>query len=155
VPFFAAGGTQLGRGRGTDLTRLATPKQARFVVLKPTFEVATGSTYEALKMGLTVRAPAANLQVIKPLLARFPSRPWFGYNRLEDVILPAHPELSRILLRLRERVPVAMLSGSGSAVYGVVERIEIADHIVREFAESVEFARSMGPLSHGVQLLEG
>jgi 4-diphosphocytidyl-2-C-methyl-D-erythritol kinase len=155
VPFFAAGGTQLGRGRGTQLTRLATPSRVGIVVLKPAFGVHTGNAYEALKMGLTVRAPAANLQVIKPLLARFPSRPWFGYNRLEDVILPAHPELSRILLRLREQAPVAMLSGSGSAVYGVVERIEIADHIVREFAESVEFARSMGPLSHGVQLLEG
>lgn len=155
VPFFAAGGTQLGRGRGTDLTPLNTPRRARFVILKPAFEVLTENAYGALKMGLTVRAPAANLQVIKPLLARFPARPWFGFNRLEDVILPTHPELSRILLRLRDRAPVAMLSGSGSAVFGVVDRVEQADRLVRDFIPSVQFARSTGSLTHGVQLLEG
>jgi 4-diphosphocytidyl-2-C-methyl-D-erythritol kinase len=155
VPFFAAGGTQLGRGRGTELTRLSTPRQARFVILKPGFEVRTENAYGALKMGLTVRAPAANLQVIKPLLAKFPARPWFGFNRLEDVILPAHPELSRILLRLRDQVPVAMLSGSGSAVFGVVDSAEQADRLLREFIPSVEFARSVGSLPCGVKLLEG
>jgi len=155
VPFFAGGGTQLGRGTGTKLTPLNTPRGIRIVLLKPDFQVATENAYAALKMGLTVRAPAANLQVIKPLLARFPTRPWFGYNRLEDVILPAHPELSRILLRLRDRVPVAMLTGSGSAVFGVVDRDDLADKLLEDFIPSVEFAQSVGPLSHGVQLLEG
>ena len=155
VPFFAAGGTQLGRGRGIELTPLNAPHGVRYVVLKPDFDVATGNAYEALRMGLTVRTPAANLQVIKPLLARFPARPWFGFNRLEDVILPAHPDLSRILLRLRDQVPVAMLSGSGSAIFGVVELEDQAEELIREFAPSVEFARSVGPLSCGVQLLEG
>lgn len=154
VPFFAAGGTQLGRGRGTDLTPLPTPRGVRFVILKPGFHVLTENAYAALKMGLTVRAPAANLQVIKPLLARFLTRPWFGYNRLEDVILPAHPELSRILLSLRDRVPVAMLSGSGSAVFGVVMGDEEAERLVEDFIPSVEFAQSVGSLSHGVQFLE-
>ena len=155
VPFFAGGGTQLGRGRGTELTPLITPRGVRFVVLKPDFEVATGNAYEALRMGLTARAPAANLQVIKALLARFPERPWFGFNRLEDVILPAHPDLSRVLLRLRDQVPIAMLSGSGSVVYGVVEGDEHAEQLIREFTPSMEFARSVGPLTCGVQLLEG
>ncbi len=155
IPFFAAGGTQLGRGRGTELTRLNTPRGIRFVILKPSFQVDTGNAYGALKMGLTVRVPAANLQVIKPLLARFPTRPWFGFNRLEDVILPAHPELSRVLLRLRDHVPVAMLSGSGSAIFGVVGRVEQAEQLVQDFIPSVEFAQSVGPLTCGVQLLEG
>ena len=155
VPFFAAGGTQLGRGRGTDLIRLNQPRSAHYVVLKPGFEVATGGAYESLRMGLTVRPPVANLQVIKPLLARFPARPWFGFNRLEEVILPAHPELSRILVRLREEVPVAMLSGSGSAIFGVVDRGESADRLVDEFAPFVTFARHVAPLHCGVKLLEG
>jgi len=117
VPFFASGGTQLGRGTGTELTALPHLNRVHFLILKPSFSVDTESAYDALKMGLTVRTPAANLQVIKPLLARFPGRPWFGFNRLEDVVLPAHPELSRLLLKLREFTPVAMMSGSGSAVF--------------------------------------
>ncbi|MDY0108693.1 MAG: 4-(cytidine 5'-diphospho)-2-C-methyl-D-erythritol kinase [Candidatus Krumholzibacteria bacterium] len=155
VPFFLMGGTQLGRGRGTDLTPLPTLRQVHFVVLKPAFSVATGSAYADLKLGLTVRPPVANLQVIKPLLARFPSRPWFGFNRLEDVVLPAHPELSRLLMRLREETPLAMLTGSGSAVFGVCDRVEQAVRLLREFSPSMEFARSVSPLAGGVRIVDG
>ncbi len=155
VPFFAAGGTQLGRGRGTELTPLPTPVNVHFVVLKPHFGNNTGSTYSELKMGLTVRSPAANLQVIKPLLARFPSRPWFGFNRLEEVILPTRPELGRILLSLREEAPIAMLAGSGSAVFAVVENLDQAKKMLEEHTSSVEFARVVKPLSSGVGILEG
>lgn len=155
VPFFAAGGTQLGRGRGTEMTRLPRLRQVFFVVLKPPFAVSTSHVYSDLKMGLTARAPAANLQVIKPLLARFPARPWFGYNRLEDVVLPAHPELSRVLLRLREKTAVAMLSGSGSAIFGACQSARQAEGLVAEFSAAMEFARCVGPLATGVQLTEG
>jgi len=152
---FAAGGTQLGRGRGTEMTRLPRLRQVFFVVLKPPFAVSTSHVYSDLKMGLTARAPAANLQVIKPLLARFPARPWFGYNRLEDVVLPAHPELSRVLLRLREKTAVAMLSGSGSAIFGACQSARQAEGLVAEFSAAMEFARCVGPLATGVQLTEG
>lgn len=155
VPFFLQGGTQLGRGRGTQLTMLPHLRKTPFLVLKPKFAIHTGGTYEDLKMGLTVRTPAANLQVIKPLLARFPDRQWFGYNRLEDVVLPAHPELSRMLLRFREFAPVAMLSGSGSAIFGVVQNREACEELMEEFKSTLEFARFVEPLDHGVQLLEG
>jgi 4-diphosphocytidyl-2-C-methyl-D-erythritol kinase len=155
VPFFAAGGTQLGRGRGTELTPLPRLPQVRFVVLKPPFAIATEHVYRDLKMGLTVRAPAANLQVIKPLLARFPDRPWFGYNRLEEVVLPAHPDLGRALVRLREETAVAMLCGSGSAIFAVCASARKAARLVRDFSAAMEFARSVGPLAVGVQLTEG
>jgi 4-diphosphocytidyl-2-C-methyl-D-erythritol kinase len=153
VPFFAAGGTHLGHGRGTELTPLPPVRKVHFVVLKPAFSVDTGSAYRELKMGLTVRAPVASLQVIKPLLARFPRRPWFGYNRLEEVILPGQPELGRMLLRLREETPLAMLSGSGSAIFGVCEQADLAARLVREFAPSVAFARAVDPLGTGARLL--
>ncbi len=155
VPFFLRGGTQLARGTGTDLTPLPPLRKVAFVVLRPRFAIDTGSVYGALKMGLTVRSPVANLQVIKPLLARFPSRPWFGYNRLEDVVMPAHPDLSRLLLQLREECPVAMLSGSGSAIFGVPVDARRAEGLVRQFSSSMAFARAVGPCDHGVRILEG
>ncbi len=154
VPFFAAGGTQLGRGRGTELTPLPPVRKVHFLIFKPQFSVDTGSAYGELKMGLTVRSPVASLQVIKPLLARFPERPWFGFNRLEEVVLPAHPELSRVLLRLREEVPLAMLSGSGSAIFAVCEQADVAARLIRELAPSMVFARTVGPLSTGARLLK-
>ena len=39
---------------------------------------------------------------MKPLLARFPHETWPGFNRLEEVVLPAQPALQRLVLRLRE-----------------------------------------------------
>ncbi len=155
VPFFARGGTQLARGRGTDLTPLPHLPRVWFLIARPTFGVATAGAYEALKMGLTVRSPAANLRVIKSLLATFPARPWFGYNRLEDVVVPQHPELGRLLLRLREVSPVAMMTGSGSAVFGVFRDQGRIRGIVEEFKESRVFTHSVESLSRGVQLQEG
>lgn len=154
VPFFAAGGTQLGRGRGTELTRLPSLRKVHFVVFKPSFSIDTGNTYKELKMGLTVRAPVASLQVVKPLLARFPERPWFGFNRLEEVVLPSQPELCRALLRLREETPLAMLSGSGSAIFGVCGDAEQAARLVSELSPSMVFARSVEPLPEGVRFLK-
>ena len=84
-------------------------------------------------MGLTVHSPKANIRVIKPLLARFPQKTWPGFNRLEDVVLPAQPALQRLVLALRELAPVAMLSGSGSAVVGGVPGRQDLAEIVEEF----------------------
>ncbi|MBD3219854.1 4-(cytidine 5'-diphospho)-2-C-methyl-D-erythritol kinase [bacterium] len=155
VPFFARGGTQLARGRGTDLTPLPQLPRVWFLIVKPAFEVATAGAYEALKMGLTVRSPAANLRVIKSLLATFPTRPWFGYNRLEDVVVPQHPDLGRLLLRLREVSPLAMMTGSGAAIFGVFRDRDRIRDIVEEFEEARVFTHSVESLSRGVQLQEG
>lgn len=155
VPFFARGGTQLGRGRGSDLTPLPGLNRVGLIVLKPAFSVATEGVYRALKMGLTVRSPAANLQVIKPLLATFPRRPWFGFNRLEDVVLPQYPELGRLLMMLREEMPVAMMTGSGSAVFGVLRDVDRGEELIRELGSGLEFACLVDPSSHGVRVLEG
>ena len=152
VPFFARGGTQLARGRGTQLTKLPHLNRVPIVVMKPGLSVDTGGAYEALKMGLTVRSPAANLGVIKPLLATFPGRPWFGFNRFEDVVLPQHPELGRLLLMLRDHCPVAMLTGSGSAVYGVCRHRGQAEALAEELETRLEFVRTVEPLNHGVTL---
>lgn len=155
VPFFARGGTQLGRGRGSDLTPLPNLNRVVFIVLKPAFSVATEGAYRSLKMGLTVRSPAANLQVIKPLLATFPRRPWFGFNRLEDIVMPQYPELGRLMMMLREEMPVAMMTGSGSAIFGVLRGLDRGEELIQELGPRLEFARLIEPSAHGVRVLEG
>jgi 4-diphosphocytidyl-2C-methyl-D-erythritol kinase len=88
-------------------------------------------------------------------LATFPGRPWFGFNRLEEVVLPQHPELSRLLLMLREEMPVAMMTGSGSAVFGVLRSAGRGEELIQELGSSLEFARLVEPSSRGVIVLEG
>lgn len=153
VPFFIAGGTALARGRGTRLTRLVPVQGGRFLIIKPHLNLSTSEVYEALKMGLTVNSPKANIQVIKSILARFPQEAWPGFNRLEEVVLPTQPSLQRIVLRLRELAPVAMLSGSGSAVFAVFPDSYDLTPVAGEFEEAGLFVRAVGPHSKGVQVL--
>jgi len=119
VPFFVRGGTQLARGRGTELTPLTPLRKAWFLVIKPKVSLSTASVYERLNLGLTTRAPKVSIRNAEALIARFPAGSWFGTNRLEEVVLPDQPALHRLLLDLREHASMALLAGSGSAVFGV------------------------------------
>ena len=121
VPFFIRGGTQLGRGRGTELTPLAPVRGGRFVIIKPSLSLRTASVYEHVNLGLTSRSPKVNIRNTEALIARFPRGAWFGLNRLEDVVLPQHPALQRLLMELRNLASVAMLAGSGAAVFAVFD----------------------------------
>ncbi len=155
VPFFIRGGTQLGRGRGTELAGLPLIRGCNFLILKPDIQLKTSQVYGKLKMGLTVRSPKANIAGVKPLIARFPTSSWFGFNRLEEVVVPSQPVLQRILLRLREVAPVAMLSGSGAALVAVFPAEGCTQEITDEFARSCSFVRVVAPHVAGVEFMDG
>jgi len=155
VPFFVRGGTMLGRGRGTELTPLPPIRKGVFVIVKPDLNLSTSIVYDTLKMGLTVRSPKANISGMKSLIARFPTSSWFGFNRLEEVVLPSQPMLQRLVLRLRELAPLAMLSGSGAAVVAVFEEDSFSPNIADQFARSYSFVRVVGPHAAGVEFKDG
>jgi len=152
VPFFIKGGTALGRGVGTQLTQLPQICHARFIIVKPGLNLETSEVYGNLKMGLTVNSAKANIKVVKPLLARFPQENWLGFNRLEEVVLPGQPELQRLVLELREEAPVAMLSGSGSAVYAAFPRERDLSLLVEKYEEAGYFVRAVDAHVTGVEV---
>ena len=122
VPFFLVGGTQLGRGIGDELSPLPTPEGGHFLVLSPPVEIPAAWAYGQLRMGLTRESAKITLQHVKPVLSRFPERQWPGFNRLGDVVFPAHSLVHRLYLDLLETGPaLAMLSGSGPSVYAVYD----------------------------------
>ncbi len=152
VPFFIRGGTALGRGTGTRLTRLPLIRSGQFLIVKPDMELKTAEVYANLKMGLTVNSTKANIHVIKPQLARFPTPTWPGFNRLEEVVLPWAPELQRLVLNLRDAAPVAMMTGSGSAVVAVFPDGFDAEGIVNEYKEAGYFVVMVKPRACGVRV---
>lgn len=154
VPFFIRGGTAVGRGTGTVLTALPPIRTGQFLIVKPPFELKTSDVYRNLKMGLTVNSPKANIQVMKPILARFPQKTWPGFNRLEEVVLPQQPSLQRLVLRLRELAPVAMLSGSGSSVVAVLPDGQATEGVAGEFLEAGLFVTIVGPHAAGALIKE-
>ncbi len=154
-PFFVRGGTMLARGRGTLLTPLPLIRSGQFLIIKPDIELNTSQVYGALKMGLTVRSPKVNITGMKSLIARFPTSSWFGFNRLEEVVLPSQPMLQRLIFRLRELAPIAMLTGSGAAAVAVFAEDNLAPDITDEFARTCSFVRVVGPHAAGVVFREG
>lgn len=153
VPFFIRGGTALGRGIGADLTPLPTLRSGQFLIVKPDIQLKTPDVYGEMKMGLTVNSTKANIRVIKPLLARFPQKTWPGFNRLEEVVLPSQPAVQRLVHRLQELSPVAMLSGSGSAAFAAFDDQEDLSEAVAEFKDAGLFVKVVGPHPAGVELV--
>lgn len=152
VPFFIKGGTAMGRGIGTILTSLPTLRSGQFLIVKPHLKLQTKQVYPELKMGLTVNAPKANIGVIKPMLARFPQTNWPGFNRLEEAVLPSQPSVQRLVHRLQELAPVAMLCGSGPTAYAAFDADENLTEIVAEFVEAGLYVKVVKPHPNGAQL---
>ncbi|OQA92184.1 MAG: 4-diphosphocytidyl-2-C-methyl-D-erythritol kinase [Elusimicrobia bacterium ADurb.Bin231] len=106
VPFFIFGGRCLGEGLGEALTQIPVTKRYWYVVVFPGFEISTKYVYDQL----TINKKKC---IIKNYNKTY-------YNRLEEVVLPAYPEIDCIKQRLvAAGAEFSMMTGSGSSVFGV------------------------------------
>ena len=118
VPFFLRGGTQLGRGIGTDLTPLEGQLDLHFALILPPTGTSTRAVYKNHAAHLTPRTdqtsiPHDEVPAVKEIAVAtgFP-------NDLEASALQLHPHLSD----LRDKVvalgcPQVRMSGSGSSFF--------------------------------------
>ena len=122
VPFFAWGGTALGRGRGDEITALPALPRMACAIVRPPFGVSTADAY---------RWVAESRAASPPREAPFdpPTRAdeWLERlagcsNDFEPVVSARHPEIADAVTALRAAgARLAMMSGSGSAVYGLFD----------------------------------
>lgn len=116
VPFFLAGGTALGAGRGDDVSPLTEPPRSPLVLVAPPFGVSTPEAYRWFDLDGPPHRPRARRRG----LAVWP--PWAEdlRNDLEPPVVRRHPAIGRLVLALRRLgAAYAAMSGSGSAVFGV------------------------------------
>lgn len=119
VPFFLAGGTALGLGRGDEIYPLVDLPKHWIVIVRPPFGVSTAEAYAwyAEDRAAGVREVRAELQVLP---VPWPTRAAQMVNDLEPPVLRRHPEIGAIKAALREAgAAAASMSGSGSAVFGL------------------------------------
>jgi 4-diphosphocytidyl-2-C-methyl-D-erythritol kinase len=118
VPFFLAGGTALGTGRGDTIEPL-TPIPERAVVLgSPAFALSTPDVYRALALPLT--GDSGDVTVPR-LFVKFAEGNDFALakNDLEAAAFGMSHELGTFRDALsRSGAELALLSGSGSTVFG-------------------------------------
>jgi 4-diphosphocytidyl-2-C-methyl-D-erythritol kinase len=136
VPFFLAGGTALGLGRGDEIYPLADLPRHWIVLLVPGFGVSTSEAYgwydaeRDLARGAFAREP-------QHVPGPWPSRSAQMINDLEVPIARHHPEIDQMKAALRRAGALAAaMSGSGSAVFGLFQKRRDAAAAVDRLAGS-------------------
>jgi 4-diphosphocytidyl-2-C-methyl-D-erythritol kinase len=136
VPFFLAGGTALGLGRGDEVYPLADLPRHWIVLLVPGFGVSTSEAYgwydaeRDLARGAFAREP-------QHVPGPWPSRSAQMINDLEVQIARHHPEIDQMKAALRRAGALAAaMSGSGSAVFGLFQKRRDAAAAVDRLAGS-------------------
>jgi 4-diphosphocytidyl-2-C-methyl-D-erythritol kinase len=123
VPFFLLGGTAVGLGTGTELYPLPERPPAAGLVIAPGIHVSTAGAYRDLDASRRLTS-----EPLQNIISSFQSFVWEqghvsserGVNDFEQVVFASHPRL-KSLRRQLERLGAnpALLTGSGSAVFGV------------------------------------
>lgn len=121
VPFFLTGGTARGRGRGDVIEPMGYPGERRIVLGFPPFGIPTAEVFRLASEKLTPPDIDASLRRLSA--RKWPKAKHFeAANDLEAVAFERWPELEKFRDALRESGAVAaMLSGSGSTVFGLFE----------------------------------
>lgn len=126
VPFFLHGGLALGVGRGDEVYPLRDLPPAAVVLVMPEVEVPTAEVYGRLGPRLTWSRPEATVEAFASGLVA--EMPWPSLrNDLEAAVMAGWPLVAEAFEAARQvggrRVAV---TGSGAAVYAVMERPEEA-----------------------------
>ena len=132
VPFFLLGGTAAVMGRGEELYPVSDLRSRHVLLVSPDIHVSTPDAYRALSARLTPESA-------KPKLAGFQAKLWTGeiapaINDFEPVVFQQHPELKTIRNRLqRAGATLAMMTGSGSSIFGIFPGKQEMDAAARLF----------------------
>ena len=141
VPFFLHGGTALGLGRGEELYPLPDSPAARGLLVVPGIHSSTAEAYRALSPRLTTIT-------LQNKLVSFQREVWQqgrvgGINDFEETVFSLHPALRHIKDRLRRcGANPAVMTGSGSAIYGIFQDQEHLERAKKRFPDERIFAIS-------------
>jgi 4-diphosphocytidyl-2-C-methyl-D-erythritol kinase len=115
----------LAWGRGERMLALAAPPEREVLLLLPPFSINTSSAYGWLAAALEgAVAPDVVLPIDATSLSDWDYIATLATNDFEPVVSARHPDISALVAQLRAaRCSVAMMSGSGSAVFGVLPAV--------------------------------
>jgi 4-diphosphocytidyl-2-C-methyl-D-erythritol kinase len=140
VPFFLTGGTAVGLGRGTELYPLPDIQNLPAILITPGIHVSTPDAYRELRRELTGDPPSPIINdfqgVAQRIAGGWPASDWNPVNDFESVVFRQHPQLESIKgTLLRRGARPALMSGSGSTLFGIFPSREKRDRAVRLFRQ--------------------
>ena len=134
VPFCILRGTVLAEGIGEELTPLSPMPYTHVVLVKPPVSVSTATVYKNLDLDKITKHPHTEAMI--EAIAKKDIRQVASHmvNVLETVTIPMHPIIQDIKDGLMKQGAIgAMMSGSGSAVFGLFENKEKAIRATQYF----------------------
>lgn len=135
VAFFLYGGAALATGRGEQIQPLAALPARWILLVNPGIHVSSGWAYKNLNLKLTNFAALRNVlpKSDTPVMTgdqRFPAQ-----NMLEEPVIRTYPVIRSIKGQLLERgAEWAMMSGSGSTVFGIFRSKAAAEQARQQIA---------------------
>jgi 4-diphosphocytidyl-2-C-methyl-D-erythritol kinase len=143
VPFFLLGGAAVALGRGTEIYPLPDRTPAAGLIVAPGVHVSTPAAYRALTPRLTTESQQNKIVSFQP-------QAWgevgagAGVNDFETVVFEQFPQLARLKRRLiKLGANPAMMTGSGSALFGLFGTREHADRAAKSFPDERVFPVSL------------
>ncbi len=137
VPYCVLRGTALAEGIGEKLTVLPPMPDCWILIGKPGISVSTKYVYTTLDLNTDTVHP--DIDGMKKALEDgnlYGITEWMG-NVLQDVTIPAYPEVERIKEQMKALGAVnAMMSGSGPTVFGIFDNEEKAQKACQKLRES-------------------
>ncbi len=154
VPFFLIGGLCHGAGRGEILTPLSSLPDLHALIVTPDIELSTKLVYQNLKIGLTTRHENTIFADLNYEAKKFYEQYPRGQNDLEPWVLQQYPALADIKQKLlKQKAWGACMTGSGSAVFGLFDRLEEAQQAQR--ALQSEYAAYIArPVKYGMKEID-
>lgn len=135
VPYFLEGGLCLGEGRGDVLKKLPNLPPLYCVLALPDHAVSTAEIYACLRLTSPGKDSKINQFLTRgefELLERLE-------NRLEETVFSLYPRLKEYKDFFFERETVlSLVSGSGSAVFGLYRDREKAEQVLAELSRQAE-----------------
>jgi len=134
VPFFLMSPCAIGSGKGEILQPVESPLSFYILMIYPGFPIATPWVYGNLKLKLTKAANNISILTNFILRSEFARLGAALYNDLEPVVFKRYPEILQIKNELlNSGAAGALLSGSGSTVFGIFDNPEIAKKALARF----------------------
>lgn len=127
VPFCVLGGTAMVEGRGEQVRKLANMPECVFVVCMPGFDVSTQELYRKLDETAIAHHPDNRAMESALLEGDLPKIAENLYNVFDPVVTAEHLELNYIKSIMNSYASMGhQMTGSGSAVYAILENFEYA-----------------------------
>ncbi|MEQ8169255.1 MAG: 4-(cytidine 5'-diphospho)-2-C-methyl-D-erythritol kinase [Candidatus Eremiobacterota bacterium] len=141
VPFLVEGGTVLAEGRGEKLIKSLRTPDLWVIVIKPDISVSTGWAYKQWNPGMK---KCINLEDFISNIDSLTDKNLL-FNSFEDIIEKHYP----VIKTIKEKLDIIgatehLLSGSGSSVFALTKKFEIAKKIKEEFKESCFITKTVG-----------